>query len=194
MALPAVLLAPVAQTAHPAPPADEPIHRHAARYAWAALLARIYAVFPLRCPTCGGAMRIIAFVTDAAVLRDILRALKRADGATHQRPGPPTPTVGGNGRCRQRRGPRGYSRPTRSGLRLRSAHRLVGGPPRAPPWRGVGATRAGRRQRPEVRPAAMRCRRNRPGKLPQHNMDGGSSALAHRSTGIAKPGILGLLG
>ena len=36
--------------APPHPPATEPAHRRAARYAWALLLARIYAVFPLVCP------------------------------------------------------------------------------------------------------------------------------------------------
>jgi hypothetical protein len=48
-------LAPAASTAPPAPiaePAAEPAHRRAARYAWALLLARIYEVFPLRCPRC----------------------------------------------------------------------------------------------------------------------------------------------
>ena len=29
-------------------------------------------VFPLLCPTCGGEMRIIAFITDTATVRDIL--------------------------------------------------------------------------------------------------------------------------
>ena len=65
--------AAAAATAHPGitPPAAviaEPLHRHAARYAWALLLARIYAVFPLLCPKCGGEMRIIAFITAAAVV------------------------------------------------------------------------------------------------------------------------------
>ena len=36
------------------------------------LLARIYEVFPLLCPRCGGAMRIIAFITDGSTVRDIL--------------------------------------------------------------------------------------------------------------------------
>ena len=36
------------------------------------LLARIYAVFPLRCPRCGADLRIIAFITEAAAMRDIL--------------------------------------------------------------------------------------------------------------------------
>jgi len=72
MALPAATLAPAAPPGNPAPHADEPAHRRAARYAWALLLARIYEVFPLRCPLCGADMRIIAFVTEAAVVRDIL--------------------------------------------------------------------------------------------------------------------------
>ena len=36
------------------------------------LLARIHAFFPVRCPKCAGAMRIIGFVTDAATVRDML--------------------------------------------------------------------------------------------------------------------------
>jgi hypothetical protein len=58
-----------------AEPAAEPAHRRAARYAWALLLARIYQVLPLRCPKCGGAMRIIAFITDASTVRTILAHL-----------------------------------------------------------------------------------------------------------------------
>ena len=68
-------LAPGATTAPPAPsakPAAEPAHRRAARHAWAALLARIYEVFPLLCPLCGAQMRIIAFVTDPPTIRDLL--------------------------------------------------------------------------------------------------------------------------
>lgn len=69
-------LAPVAVPTPPAhppePSATEPAHRRAARYAWAMLLARIYEVLPLVCPNCGGAMRIIAFITDGPTLRDIL--------------------------------------------------------------------------------------------------------------------------
>jgi hypothetical protein len=69
-------LAPVAVPTPPAhppePSATEPAHRRAAHYAWAMLLARIYEVFPLVCPNCGGAMRIIAFITDGPTVRDIL--------------------------------------------------------------------------------------------------------------------------
>ena len=47
----------------------------AARSRWAQLLARIYEVFPLRCPECGSQMRILAFLTDPAPVGAILRHL-----------------------------------------------------------------------------------------------------------------------
>ena len=46
------------------------------------MIARIYAVFPLTCPTCAGQMRIIAFITDGAEVRKILAHL----GADSQAP------------------------------------------------------------------------------------------------------------
>ena len=52
--------------------AEQPIRRRAARYAWALLLARIDEVFPLVCPNCGGEIRIIAFITEAVSVRQIL--------------------------------------------------------------------------------------------------------------------------
>ena len=66
---------PPAPPRNPSAPADETIHRRAARYAWTLLLAPLYEVFPLRCPQCGGEMRILAFVSDAATVRDILAHL-----------------------------------------------------------------------------------------------------------------------
>ena len=71
-------LAPAATTAPRAAnaqPAAEPAHPRAARYAWALLVARIYEVFPLVCPLCGADMRIIAFIVDTAIVRDILAHL-----------------------------------------------------------------------------------------------------------------------
>ena len=69
---------PAAHTG-PTPPVEtttkEPVHRQAAHYAWALLLARIYEVLPLLCPKCGGEMRIIAFITGAVAIRDILSHL-----------------------------------------------------------------------------------------------------------------------
>ncbi len=64
--------APTPRAPPPALPATEPAHRRAARYAWAALLVRIYEVFPLVCPLCGAEMRIIAFLTDLSTIHDIL--------------------------------------------------------------------------------------------------------------------------
>jgi hypothetical protein len=43
-----------------------------ARIRWAQLLARIYEVLPLLCPSCGGQMRILAFLTDPPTVRSIL--------------------------------------------------------------------------------------------------------------------------
>ena len=46
--------------------------RAPAHYLWAVLIARIYEVFPLLCPICGGHMRVIAFFTHSADIRQIL--------------------------------------------------------------------------------------------------------------------------
>ena len=47
------------------------------RRRWAELLRRIYEVDPLTCPACGGAMRILAFLTERAVIDRILEHLGR---------------------------------------------------------------------------------------------------------------------
>lgn len=39
---------------------------------WAMLLARIYNVFPLVCPQCGGSMRVLSFVTEIQSVEKIL--------------------------------------------------------------------------------------------------------------------------
>lgn len=49
-----------------------PPKRSKAHYLWAVLIARIYEVFPLLCPICGGQMRLIAFITDGTQIRRIL--------------------------------------------------------------------------------------------------------------------------
>ena len=49
-----------------------PAKRSQAHYLWAVLIARIYEVFPLLCPMCGGQMRLIAFVTEGTQIRKIL--------------------------------------------------------------------------------------------------------------------------
>jgi len=59
------------------------------RSRWAQLLARIYEVLPLLCPSCGGQMRILAFLTDPPVVRSILIHLDLPD-----RPPPVAPARG----------------------------------------------------------------------------------------------------
>jgi hypothetical protein len=49
-----------------------PSSARSARIRWAQLVARIYEVLPLLCPSCGGQMRILAFLTDPPVVRSIL--------------------------------------------------------------------------------------------------------------------------
>jgi hypothetical protein len=49
-----------------------PPKRSKAHYLWAVLIARIYEVFPLLCPLCGGQMRLIAFITEGTQIRRIL--------------------------------------------------------------------------------------------------------------------------
>jgi len=51
----------------PAPPKRSPAH-----YLWAVLIARIYEVFALLCPMCGGQMRLIAFITKGMQIKKIL--------------------------------------------------------------------------------------------------------------------------
>ena len=57
----------------------------------AALIARIYEVFPLLCPNCGGQMRIIAFITFSADIQKILEHIGVEPEAPHITParGPP---------------------------------------------------------------------------------------------------------
>ena len=46
--------------------------KRSAHYLWAVLIARIYEVFPLLCPLCGGQIRIIAFIMHSAEIRQLL--------------------------------------------------------------------------------------------------------------------------
>jgi hypothetical protein len=55
------------------PTQAEPVpSKRPAHYLWAALIARIYEVFPLLCPICGGQMRLIAFITESVQIRKSL--------------------------------------------------------------------------------------------------------------------------
>ncbi|WP_245754506.1 hypothetical protein [Candidatus Accumulibacter aalborgensis] len=98
------------------------LHR-AARYTWALLLARIHEVFPLVCPRCGGEMRIIAFITDACAVRDILTPVGEPTSPPRLMPARAPPLWEMQG------GHHGRGRPTGSigaGVRIRPACRLVG--------------------------------------------------------------------
>ena len=57
----------ISPTPESAPPKRSPAH-----CLWAVLIARIYEVFPLLCPLCGGQMRLIAFITEGTQIRKIL--------------------------------------------------------------------------------------------------------------------------
>lgn len=74
-----------AQPAEPVPP------KRPAHYLWAVLIARIYEVFPLRCPNCGGQMRLIAFITHSVDIRQILNHIGVESDPPHISParGPP---------------------------------------------------------------------------------------------------------
>ena len=57
---------------------DQSHDARALRRSWAQLIKRVYEVDPLLCPSCGGEMRIIAFITDHDVVDAILRHLVKA--------------------------------------------------------------------------------------------------------------------
>ena len=50
----------------------------ALRQRWAQLLQRIFEVDPLRCPRCGGDLKVLAFVLDPDVIAAILRHLRKS--------------------------------------------------------------------------------------------------------------------
>lgn len=49
-----------------------PRSRSPSRIPWARLLARIYQILPLLCPSCGGQTRIVSFLTEPATVQRIL--------------------------------------------------------------------------------------------------------------------------
>jgi len=59
----------------------------ALRRSWAQLIKRVYEVDPLLCPSCGGEMRVIAFIIDHDVVDAILRHLVKAEARSPR--GPP---------------------------------------------------------------------------------------------------------
>ena len=43
---------------------------------WAEMIRKVYEVDPLVCPRCGGRMRVVAFLTEPAVIDRIIRHLE----------------------------------------------------------------------------------------------------------------------
>jgi hypothetical protein len=64
-----------------------PLLLREARRRWAELLRQIFEVDPLRCPQCGAEMRVIAFITQRAVIDRILDHLHRGRESAR---GPPS--------------------------------------------------------------------------------------------------------
>jgi hypothetical protein len=56
------------------------------RRQWARLIAKVFEVDPLRC-SCGGTMRVIAFILDPKVIRKILQHRPRPEARAHAPPG-----------------------------------------------------------------------------------------------------------
>ena len=85
-----------AESAAAAAPAIVPAPRLAPTEAtrrWAALLRQIFEVDPLACPTCRGTMRIVACITQASVIGQILAHLRtRAAREAHAGPRSPPST------------------------------------------------------------------------------------------------------
>ena len=53
----------------------KPRSHDTSRIAWAKLMARVGEEFPLQCPSCGGDIRLIAFITEPGAIRKILTHL-----------------------------------------------------------------------------------------------------------------------
>jgi hypothetical protein len=83
------------------PPIDSRANRYEQpprRITWADLLKRVFEVDALRCPACGGRMRLIAAITDPSVARQILECLalpSRAPPLAPARQAWEQPAIGG---------------------------------------------------------------------------------------------------
>jgi hypothetical protein len=84
-------------------PQAKPKPRPPSHYLWAALIARIYEVFPLLCPMCGGQMRIIAFITFSADIHKILEHIGVEPEAPRITPARGPPLWDGEGAQRRAR-------------------------------------------------------------------------------------------
>ena len=69
-------------------PPPSPQKRAALRRSWVRLIRRVYEVDPLTCTRCGAPMKILAFITEASVIK---RVLGHLDRKTSRPRAPPTP-------------------------------------------------------------------------------------------------------
>ncbi len=60
---------------------------HVPSRGWAEMIRKVYEVDPLRCPSCGGQMRIISFIEEPKIIDRIIGHLKLTFEA--ERPPPP---------------------------------------------------------------------------------------------------------
>jgi len=78
---------------HEQPPVVEveavPPALHEVRRGWAQLLRRLFELDPLRCPRCGHAMRVVAFITEPPVIDRILDHLRRHASPARRARAPP---------------------------------------------------------------------------------------------------------
>jgi hypothetical protein len=63
--------------AEPSGETNEPTPRRTLSRRWAELIYRVYEIDPLDCPRCGARMKILAFIIDSKVIRQILDHLHR---------------------------------------------------------------------------------------------------------------------
>ena len=84
---------PVAPAAsEPVTPAEPGSPEAKRRSAWARVLKKVFEVDPLVCAKCGGEMRVIAWITDRAVIDRILAHRAKAGLASpFEARGPPAP-------------------------------------------------------------------------------------------------------
>jgi hypothetical protein len=57
----------------PGQPEPDTAFRRKCRLTWAALIKCVYEVDPLKCPKCGGEMRIVSFIDENAIIEKILK-------------------------------------------------------------------------------------------------------------------------
>jgi hypothetical protein len=60
---------------------------------WAEMIRKVYEVDPMVCPRCGGTMKVIAFLTDYAVVDRIIDHLNLTFVAERPPPPPRTPVM-----------------------------------------------------------------------------------------------------